>query len=333
MDLFVEKKLPDYARSGLRGTKSRRRIMAFGVALIIGFVAATWWQAPANFPKSTLIAVSKGQGLSSIAKTLKAAHIIRSEFWFKGLVVISGGSRGAQAGDYNFDIPQNIFVVADRIARGVYNLKQIKVTIPEGLSNLEVAKIFSVNLPRFNSKEFLNLAKSKEGYLFPDTYWFLPNVSGAEIISAMSDNFDKQIISITDQIQKFGKPLNDVIIMASIIEEEARIMETRQTIAGILWKRLKEGMLLQVDAPFSYINGQALPKVYLDDLKIDSPYNTYLYKGLPPGPIANPGLDAIKATINPVATKYYYYLTDKDGVMHYAVTHDEHVANKNLYLK
>ena len=333
MDLFIPKKIPDYARTGLRSTQNRKRAVAFCVAMVIGFSAATWWQAPRDFPKSDLIQISKGQGLSSIAKSLGEAHIIRSEFWLKGLVVISGGSRGAQAGDYNFDMPQNVFVVADRLARGVYDLKQVKITVPEGLSNAEVAKVYADNLPHFNSKEFLSLAKVKEGYLFPDTYLFLPNVSVAEIILTMETNFNKQLSSIDDQIQKFGKPTKDVMVMASIIEEEARTTETRQIIAGILWKRLKEGMLLQVDAPFAYISGQPMPKVYLDDLQIDSPYNTYLYKGLPPTPIANPGLDAIKATINPIATKYYYYLSDKNGVMHYAVTHEGHVANKEKYLR
>lgn len=333
MDFPTQRNLPDYARAGLRSKRYRRPVLAFVFGLAFAITASLWWQAPAKFPSNTLVKLESGQGLTSIAKILKNANIIKSEFWFKSLVVITGGSRGALAGDYSFDMPQNVFVVADRVVRGVYNLKQVKVTIPEGLSNDEVAAVFSESLPSFNSKDFLSLAKSKEGYLFPDTYLFLPNVSAEDVVAVMESNFDKKLEPIAVGIQQFGKSLKEVVIMASIIEEEARTMETRQIIAGILWKRLREGMLLQVDAPFAYIKGQSTPKVYLDDLKIDSPYNTYLYKGLPPGPIANPGLDAIKATVNPIATKYYYYLTDKDGVMHYAVTHEQHVANKEKYLR
>ena len=122
--------------------------------------------------------------------------------------------------------------------------------------------------------------------------------------------------------------------MASLIEEEARTEETRRIIAGILWKRLDKGMLLQVDSAFAFVNGEKDSKdLSLDDLKIESPYNTYLHKGLTPTPISNPGLDAIKATVEPIATKYYFYLSDDDGNMHYAVTHDEHVANKFIYLR
>jgi UPF0755 protein len=120
--------------------------------------------------------------------------------------------------------------------------------------------------------------------------------------------------------------------MASIIEKEARTMEARQIIAGILWKRISIGMPLQVDVSFKYINGKVTEDLTLADLKIDSPYNSYLYKGLPPTPIANPGLDSIKATIKPIKTDYLYFLSDKNGGMHYAKDYAEHLHNKELYL-
>jgi UPF0755 protein len=122
--------------------------------------------------------------------------------------------------------------------------------------------------------------------------------------------------------------------MASIIEEEARTEETRRTIAGILWKRLDNGWPLQVDAAFAFVNGKKKSsELTVEDLAIKSPYNTYANKGLPPTPISNPGLDAISATIRPIATKYYFYLSDDDGNMHYAVTNAEHEANKAKYLE
>jgi UPF0755 protein len=121
--------------------------------------------------------------------------------------------------------------------------------------------------------------------------------------------------------------------MASILEAEARTTETRKIISGILWKRMEIGMPLQVDAPFQYIIGKNTFQLTTNDLKFDSPYNTYKYKGLPPGPIGNPGLDAISATVNPIKTNYLYYLSDVRGNMHYAKTFAEHVINKEKYLK
>ena len=183
---------------------------------------------------------------------------------------------------------------------------------------------------KFDPKDFISNAK--EGYLFPDTYLFLPNSEITQVLSFMKNNFDKKIQSIESEIIEFKKPLNDVIIMASILEEEARKTDTRRTIAGILWKRLSVGMPLQVDVTFQYINGKKTFELTTEDLKIDSPYNTYKYRGLPPTPISNPGLDSILSAITPIETPYFYFLSDKDGNMHYAKTFSEHKKNKELYL-
>jgi UPF0755 protein len=148
----------------------------------------------------------------------------------------------------------------------------------------------------------------------------------------MKSNFFDRIKTLDTEISNFDKPLPDIIKMASIVEEEARTFESKQIIAGILWKRLSIGMPLQVDASFKYINGKGTKDLTLTDLKIDSPYNTYVYKGLPPTPIANPGLVSIKATVTPIKTDYLYFLTDRKGVMHYAKTYSEHLANKKKYL-
>lgn len=121
--------------------------------------------------------------------------------------------------------------------------------------------------------------------------------------------------------------------MASLLEEEARTTETRKMVSGILWKRLSAGMPLQVDAVFPYIIGKNTFEITLKDLEFDSPYNTYKYKGLPPGPISNPGKDSILAAIYPTKSDYWFYLSDKNGLMHYAITFDEHKINKAKYLK
>ena len=147
----------------------------------------------------------------------------------------------------------------------------------------------------------------------------------------MESEFEKQITVLKEDIVAFGVPLSEVVTMASLLEKEARQYETRQIISGILWKRIKIGMPLQVDAVFGYIFGIDTFSPTFDELvTTDSPYNTYKNKGLPPGPIANPGLESLKAAVNPVETPYFYYLTGFDGEMHYGRTLDEHVENRRF---
>jgi UPF0755 protein len=246
--------------------------------------------------------------------------------------VLFGGTKGIIAGDYFLNNRQNTILIAYKFSRGDFRLTPIKVTIPEGLNIFEIAKIISEKFPQIPEETFRELAKVNEGYLFPDTYFFLPNVLAQDILLEMNRNFNLRIKTLDIEINNFGKPLSDIIKMASIIEKEARTMEARQIIAGILWKRISIGMPLQVDVSFKYINGKVTEDLTLADLKIDSPYNSYLYKGLPPTPIANPGLDSIKATIKPIKTDYLYFLSDKNGEMYYAKDYAGHLHNKELYL-
>jgi UPF0755 protein len=259
---------------------------------------------------------------------------VRSPLVLKYLLVLFGGSRGLVAGDYAFEKPENVIVIAWRLSHGKYGIDSVHVTVPEGLNIFETATLIDKHLYKVDSKEFIKIASTSEGYIFPDTYYFLPNTTTVEVFKIMRSRFDEKISEVLPDIYKFKHSLSDVIKMASIVEEEGRTEMTRKMIAGILWKRLSIGMMLQVDAAFQYVNGEKdSAKLSLDDLKIESPYNTYLRKGLPPTPIANPGIASIKATITPISSPYYFYLTDRNGEMHYAVTHDEHVANKNKYLK
>ena len=286
-----------------------------------------------DFPINTLVSVEKGVTIKQTADFLKQKKFISSSFWFVALNRMLSGGRGVLAGDYYFDRVQSLFAVSRRLARGDFGLTPVVVFIPEGSSTKEIAAILGKILPDFAKEKFITEAQGKEGYLFPDTYYFPPNIKPDAVIEAMEKNFNEKIISLNEKILAFGKPLEEIIIMASLLEEEARKLETKQMIADILWRRLKMDMPLQVDASFQYVNGKNTFTLSLDDLKIDSPYNTYLYKGLPPTPITNPGLDSIIAAVTPTTSKYLYFLTDKNGNMRYAVTHDEHVVNKEKYLR
>lgn len=310
-----------------RGKKVFISIFVFFIFLLVIM------QAPSDFPEGKFnFTIEKGTSLSEITKELKSKNIISSGYLFKVFTIVLSRADGVLAGDYRFNYPQSSLSIAYRMVNGHQGQSKVRVTIPEGTNVFDMAYIFQKSLTDFNSPRFVSLAKKYEGYLYPDTYYFFENVKADEIILTMKDNFDKKISTIEEEIKTSGKSIEDIIIMASLVEKETYADESRRIVAGILWKRIDEGMPLQVDAPFYYITGKA-GGYTLDDLKIDSPYNTYTNKGLPIAPISNPSIATIIDTLKPKETKYYFYLTDKKGNMRYAETFAGHIENKNLYLR
>lgn len=194
-----------------------------------------------------------------------------------------------------------------------------------------------------SSYEFLQdkpACSDLQGYLFPDTYRFKENASIDEIVVKMLANFDKKVDSglrsdIKKQLQPFkdGKQMTifEIITLASIIQKEVRTPKDMKLVAGVFYNRLNKGMPLEADSTLNFITGSHRDRATYGDLKIDSPYNTYKYKGLPPGPISNPGLDAIKAAIYPEFTDYFYFLTADEKVI-YSQTYEEHLRNKAKWL-
>ena len=295
-----------------------------------------FWSAPKSFPVGNIYDLKSGQTLSVVAENFSEFRIIKSTFWFKSFVYIfSFGKATIIEGNYALIKKQNVISMAWRVSHGELDIVPVKITIPEGTNSFEIANILSNNFPAFNKDKFIKIITENnfEGYLFPDTYFLLPNMSEEQIIKIMNDNFNEKIKQVEVDIKRFGKTESDVIKMASILEEEARTVESRKIVAGILWRRISIKMALQVDSSFKYINGKTTATLTGEDLKIDSPYNSYTHRGLPPTPISNPGLEAIKDAVNPIKTPYLYFLTDNDGNMHYAATFPEHVANKQKYLR
>jgi len=291
------------------------------------------FRSPSSFPVNKMVNINQGMTLVEISEKLKDLSIIRSELFFEAIVTVLAGDTGVLHGEYFFNKNLSSFGVARRVTKGEFGLEPVKVTIPEGSTIYDIARIFEEKFLKFNSVSFLEDAQAKEGYLFPDTYLFLPNVKEDQVVKEMQKTFELRISEIQKEIENFEKPIQDIITMASILEKEARTTESRRIIAGILWKRIEIGMPLQVDAVFPYINGKNTYTLTLEDLKVDSPYNTYKYKGLPVGPIANPGLDSIKSAITPIKSSYLYYLSDKEGNMYYAENFEGHKKNKRLYLR
>jgi UPF0755 protein len=287
---------------------------------------------PDNFPKGKIVSIPSDATLSSAANVLAKERVIRSAFFYKVFVVLLGGEKDVKMGDYYFAQPESALKIASRTIQGETGISRAKITIPEGSSSKDIAKIIRKNIPGFDFERFVAIAKEHEGYLFPDTYFFYENVTPEAVVQELRANFDKKIATLEGDLASSTVSIKDLIIMSSIVEREGISDEDRKIIAGILWKRLKAGMALQVDATFFYLLGKPSSQLTVDDLKMKSPYNTYTNAGLPPGPIANPGIQAISDTLNAVKTPYWYYLTGKDGKMYYAVDLEGHVANKRNHL-
>ena len=175
--------------------------------------------------------------------------------------------------------------------------------------------------------------ESLEGYLFPDTYRVFVDASVDDIIVKMLDNFRKKTADLRAKVKEQRKNLRDIVILASILEKEVKSEDDMKIAADIFWRRLKAGMFLQADSTLNYFTGGENPSLTAEELKIDSPYNSYKYKGLPPTPISNPGLKALTAAVDPTANDYWYFLTDSQGKAYFAKTLAEHNANKRKYLQ
>jgi UPF0755 protein len=247
------------------------------------------------------------------------------------LVRVLGEGEELQAGAYVFQRHMNVFAVAREFLTRGSKVEPVRLTFPEGVTIREMALLLVDAIPDFDAKRFEELATPYEGFLFPDTYLIAPDATPEEIISLLRETFDARIQELEPELQRFGKPQKDVIIMASLLEKEARSSEVRRTISGILWRRIELGMPLQVDAVFGYIQGRETFHPNYSDLAVDSPYNTYTNRGLPPGAIANPGIEAIRAAATPIKTKYLFYLSDGEGRMHYAADFEGHVLNRQRY--
>lgn len=286
---------------------------------------------PTDFPINRLVTVENGMPVSEVAHSLKAQGVIRSSLAFKGLAVLLGTEHNVRAGDYLFKEPKTVFGIAKAMSVGAFGLEPTRIRVPEGATVRDMAVIFGKRLERFDEENFLAQATRLEGYLFPDTYFFLPNATEDTVIQTMRQNFDAQIAAIQEELDASGKPLSELIILASIIEREARNSDDRRKISSVLWNRLERDMALQVDVTFLYTIGKGTFDLTRADLASDSPYNTYVNKGLPPTPIGSPSLDAILAAAQPAKTKYLFFMADLTGVTHFCTTHACHEANKRRY--
>ncbi|MFH2118654.1 MAG: endolytic transglycosylase MltG [Candidatus Paceibacterota bacterium] len=282
--------------------------------------------------------IPRGQAIKIIANRLQEAGLIKNSLVFQLIIKQEGLDSDIQAGSFDLSPNMSAREIAQQLTEGTNDLW---VTVLEGWRREEIAEsLADQELSEFSAVDFLSLTRGKEGRLFPDTYLVSREATAEQLASLLEQTFERKVEQgLEKEIAASDYDFEEALIMASIVEREARGEAELRTVAGILWNRIEIGMALQADATLQYVKGyNAAEDAWWSpptsaDKKLASVYNTYLYPGLPPQPIANPGLAAIKAALNPARTNYFYYLHDRTGQAHYAVNLDEHNANINAYLR
>ena len=329
-------------------------IVAIGAVLI--FADPTIAQAPKTPSTETstesaeeerIIHVKIREGLSTaeIAERLAEKGIIDSSLKFRFVARLRGYDDKLRPGSYTFAPNMSDDEVFAKLLTGEKRLVQF--TVPEGFGVKEIAnRLYSLDL--VDKEEFLkaatdfapyeymrkhkNVFYASEGFLFPDTYTVENDVEIEEILSLMANTFDEKLtVAMRAQAAKMDLSIYDLITLASLVEREVRFPEDRPIVAQVLLKRLRLNMPLQTDATLQYLMETPKEEVSIADTQIDSPYNTYQHVGLPPGPIANPGLASIEAVLHPAETDYLYFVADRSGHNHYAYTYEEHLNLVNKY--
>lgn len=337
-------------------TLSWLTILAFFAAIALGvlyyrYATDRLFNMRLDTNRTVILTVSPGERLPQIIAKLRKEGVLGSflgiddSYLLRYLAWANENSNRIKTGVYRLNTSMSLNEIYEKLIAGS---QDFKVTIPEGKTAKETAAIIKRKVDTFDEQRFLALVEDKsfiaglgldvpslEGYLYPDTYYFAPGMKEEDIIRAMVENFIKRAESKLAGIQRTETSdtltFHEHVIMASLIEREARVDEERPLIASVIFNRLKRGMRLEIDATVNYALGEWGRRLNYQDLKTSSSYNTYLHKGLPPGPICNPQIESLVATFRPAATNYLYYVYKGDGYHAFAATYEEHLSNIRLY--
>lgn len=283
-----------------------------------------------NYP--ILSEVIEGESLSSVSDKLHDQKIIKNKFVFENFIKLTGQDSKIQIGEYTYHKPLNMVEILNKLITGRFEYIPVIITITEGEdSRTIVDKIYNnfKNIKNtYTREELLEILQDKEGYLFPETYNFAPSASLENIFKKIDEEFIKR----TEKYATSTEDLKRILIIGSILEKEVPHPEDMKVVSGIIQNRLKIGMPLQMDSTLGYLTGKGSLQLTRQDLATSSPYNTYKVKGLPTAPIGNPGDVSIQAAISPDKHNYIYFLSDKEGINHYAKTYEEHLRNRRVYL-
>lgn len=315
----------------------RYLLVVLSLAAIVGitltYIVVRYNQAPSDFPIGTPVEITEGSSISRIVKTFAEAHVVESELLLYTILLSRYTPSDIKASTYVFDRPYTTFEIADKLASGDFTSNLVRLTHREGERVSILAESVHAALPEVSVAEFMIEALPYEGRLFPETYFIPPHFTARDVIATLNEKYETFMIPRRAAIASSTLSEAEVIILASILEREANDAESMGMVSGILQNRLAIDMPLQADASIEYVLDKELGELVPDDLKIDTPYNTYLYKGLPPTPIGNPGSVAIDAVLEPTPSDYLFYLTGTDGTFYYAETYTDHKRNIARYLK
>ena len=320
-------------------------LIIVGVLVIAGGLGAIYL-VPNTFAQddgTQVLVIEKGQTGTEIADMLYERGLIRSTQGFKLWLYLSGTNDKLQTGHYQIPNKVTVRELISLLQEG--HVESIRVTIPEGYTVGDIAIVLEKN-QIMKAKDFLAEAKTYvpypymkgtkpatypvEGFLFPSTYEIPVGATPREVIQMMADEMNRYLTpAVKKQIQAQHMSIHDFVTLASIVERESLFDADRPTIAGVFKKRLAHGIPLQSDATISYVLGYAKENVTIGDTQLQSPYNTYVSKGLPPGPIANPGKKSLDAVLHSENTDYLYFVADKEGHNHFSKTYEEHLAEVN----
>jgi len=326
----------------------RRVWAAFWVVAAIALLAVgscAWFIAgDRSLPAATVtVDVPEGYGIGQIGDQLQQAGVVRSGALLKYYATLRGVASRVDAAEYEFPPNQTMSEVVDRLASGG-RPPVVWVTIPEGYTAREIARRLEASqltsaaafedVAEHNSLLIDgSLTRGLEGYLYPDTYQVRRGTAPEDIAALMTDQFRKKLPKDAErQARKLGFSLPDIVILASIIEREAKVDKERRLMAGVYYNRLKRGMPLEVDATIEYALPYHKAVLHYRDLEVDSPYNTYTHTGLPPTPIANPGGRSLYAALHPAHTDYLYYVYTGNGRHHFSRTLQEQQDAVRRYL-
>lgn len=313
-----------------------KKVTAILLIIVLAVVfLVVWWQQgtkapePKNEEKISFV-ITPGESVRSIGNNLKEQGLIKDPNVFILYVRQSGADRDIQSGSYVLSPSMKMSEIVKALKSGSVDLW---VRIPEGSRAEEVAEILEENLPTYDSSWEAVLIKN-EGRLFPDSYLIPKDATIDDVLRIINTNFTSRLSTIN--LTPDDKDLDRILIIASLIEREAKFPEDRALVAGVIENRLDEGMPLQIDASAQYAVGTPgnwWGNPTASDVKVNSPYNTYVITGLPPGPIASPSLASIEAAANPKQSNYLFYVNDDSGKLHFTETFDEHNDNIEKHLQ
>lgn len=329
---------------------TRFKAVLLGLLIVLAVAGAAvfhLWRGVAvpyqGFTGEQFVIVEPGTSVAAIGRSLAAAGVVRDERSFRLAVRVSGDAARLQAGEYRFAEPATAYEVVNRIARGDVYVRAI--TFPEGRTLAEMAEIFeargfgTVDAFKAAAQNVALIAdwdadaRDLEGYLFPSTYNLPRNADANALVALMVQSFRRTFdTDLRAAAEAAGLTVREAVTMASLVEEEAQLADERPVISAVYHNRLRIGMGLQCDATVIYAlqrEGRWNGNLTRADLAMDSPYNTYRYRGLPPGPIANPGRASLEAAVRPADAPYIYYVSRNDGSHVFATTLQEH--NRNVH--